>query len=222
MAALPATFRAAVLAGGRSTRMGRDKALVDLGGRTLIEHALALLRAMGAEPVIAGNRPDLSAFAPVLNDLHPGCGPLSGIEAALTWADEQGADRVLFLPVDLPLLPPVVLRLLVERATMTDARATVPTLLGRAQPLCSVLHTALLPAITAALDAADYKVMRPLERLDAGVLDLFPIEAVAATRVDWPRQSPVHRWFDNLNTPHDRARITASPAPGSSTTLIDR
>ena len=207
----------AVLAGGRSSRMGRDKALLDFGGRPLIEHAVALLRAVGAEPVIAGARADLSAFAPVLEDLHPGCGPLSGIEAALTDAQGRGAEQVLFLPVDLPLLPPALPALLLERAALTGAVATVPTLLGRAQPLCSVLRTALLPAITAALESDDYRVMLPLKRLAPGELDLVPVELIASTRHDWPRTPPVYRWFDNLNTPEDLARAAASY-----TTLVDK
>ena len=76
-------MNAFVLAGGRSTRMGRDKALLDLDGRPLIDHALTKLRALGFSPRIAGSRPDLSSFAPFVPDNYPQQGPLGGIEAAL-------------------------------------------------------------------------------------------------------------------------------------------
>ena len=118
-----------VLAGGRSTRMGRDKALLLWNGHPLIAHAVDLLRSAGVEPHIAGSRPDLGAFSPIIYDLHPGCGPLSGIEAALARCAE---DAALFIPVDLPLLPYEFLREMIERAAITGAVATIPTLLGEA------------------------------------------------------------------------------------------
>src|SRR3984885_5429439 len=92
-----------VLAGGRSTRMGQDKALLQLAGRSLVDVALDKLRVIGVNaPRIAAARSDLSSHAPVVPDLHPGCGPLSGIEAAL---EATTCPLNLFLPVDMPLLP---------------------------------------------------------------------------------------------------------------------
>ncbi len=213
-----------VLAGGRSTRMGRDKALLAWEGRPLVDHALGLLRSCCGEVRIAGARPgllaDLARFAPVLEDLHPGCGPLAGIEAALTVAGS--AELVFFLPVDVPLLPAALLHLLLERSALTGAGATIPTLAGRPQPLCSAIRPALLPSLTAALDAGEYKVMRVFEQLAPGELDLFSIEAVAAVRDEWPAEPPVHRWFQNLNTPEDLARAAgwSRPVPAS-TTLVE-
>jgi molybdopterin-guanine dinucleotide biosynthesis protein A len=200
-----------VLAGGRSTRMGRDKALLPFRGSTLVEGALALLRAVAAEVVIAGSRPDLACFAPVLADLHPGCGPLSGIEAALVYAADAGYERILCLPVDLPLLPEAFPRLLLERSALTGAPATVSTLGGRAQPLCCVFRPALLPRITAALDSGNYKVMRPLETLSAGQLDLFALESVTASQPVWlDGHAPLYRWFENINTPDALNRLSSS------------
>ena len=67
----PATADAFVLAGGRSSRMGHDKALTHLAGKPLIHHALQILRDAGLEPRIAGARTDFSAFAPTLPTIHP-------------------------------------------------------------------------------------------------------------------------------------------------------
>ena len=192
-------MNAFVLAGGQSTRMGRDKALLELAGRPLIEHALEKLRALGFSPRVVGLRPDLNAFAAVIPDIHPHSGPLSGIEAALAASDTE---QNLFLPVDLPLLPVEFLRWMVERADSTEALATVPRLQGRPQPLCAVYTKALLPYVQAALAADDAKVMRAVERAANGTglrIDSFDVETIAAAQ-SWEQTLPLHRWFENMNT----------------------
>jgi len=187
-----------VLAGGRSTRMGQDKALLPYAGRPLVEHAVQLLRAVGLEPHILGNRHDLSTCAPVMEDLHPACGPLGGIEAALT---SSNSDWNVFVPVDLPLLPPTFLRYLIERSTITGAAATIPTVAGRPNPLCAVYHRSLLAAVSRVIAAGNNKVIDVVAADSAA--DLFSVEAVAATREDWPVTPPLHLWFQNLNTRED-------------------
>jgi molybdopterin-guanine dinucleotide biosynthesis protein A len=190
-----------VLAGGRSTRMGSDKALLRYAGRPLIEHAVESLKAVGLEPYIVGVRPDLATYAPVIEDLHPGCGPLGGIEAALAASDSEWN---LFLPVDLPLLPQVFLRYLIERSGITGASATIPTLAGKTDPLCAVYRSDLLAGIQKSLEAGDYKVMRCVENAAGPAkVDRFSVEAVAATRDEWPMNLPLRHWFHNLNTPAD-------------------
>ena len=199
-----------VLAGGQSRRMGRDKAMLAYRGRPLVEHALGLVREAGCVPVvIAGSRGDLREYAPVVEDLHPGCGPLSGIGAALAAA---AGDSVAFLAVDVPLVPPGLLRLLVERAERTGALVTMPVAGGQAQPLCAVYRRELLGGVTAALEAGDYKVMRVLESLTTErQRDIFGLEAVLAARAGadgglggWGLPGELveapHRWFANINT----------------------
>jgi molybdopterin-guanine dinucleotide biosynthesis protein A len=183
--------------------MGRDKALLSIQGRPLIEHALVKLRAVCANPRIAGSRPDLAAFAPVVEDLHRGFGPLSGIEAALT---ASRSELNLFVPVDVPLLPVEFLRWIVERSAMTGAMATIPQLGGRLQPLCAAYHRDLLPEISKALEHGEAKVMRAIAEASRELcrpLDLFGVEAVAPTQTSWPVEPPPHRWFQNLNRPED-------------------
>src|SRR5690348_1627747 len=115
--------------------MGRDKARLDFHGQPLIELALSKLRALELTPAIAGNRPDLGEYAPVIPDNFPGSGPLAGIESALS---VTGDDLILFLPVDLPLLPVSFLRWMTARARETSAPATIPHVQGRPQPLCAI------------------------------------------------------------------------------------
>ena len=196
-----------VLAGGRSTRMGQDKALLQVAGRSLLELALDKLRALDASatPRIAGSRPDLSSYAPVVPDLHPGCGPLSGIEAALA-ATAQPLN--LFLPVDLPLLPARFLGWMLGRAETTGALVTVPRINGRPQPLCAVYHRDLLAGLTALLAAGNYKVMQVITaaaQSRAQAIDVFDVELLASTCPELHRFSslPLYRWFHNCNTPED-------------------
>lgn len=197
-----------VLAGGRSTRMGQDKALLHCAGRPLVEHAVRLLQMAGFVPHILGTRPDLTAYASVIPDLHSGCGPLAGIEAALT---ASSSDWNLFIAVDLPLLPPFFLVYLATRTAITSASATIPTLAGRPQPLCAIYHRNLLPGITHAIKSGAYKVTDWIEsavRASQLKIDIFGAEALAATRDDWPLEVPLHRWFQNMNTPADMSLIS--------------
>jgi molybdenum cofactor guanylyltransferase len=229
-----------VLAGGRSTRMGRDKALLELEGHPLIDHALAKLRALGFSPRIAGSRPDLASFAPFVPDNYPQQGPLGGIEAALaatanpemlsevstlelTRPSGRGnlaetskrkhllricssdSEQNLFLPVDLPWLPIEFLRWMMERAQHTNALATVPRAQGLPQPLCAIYSRAMLPHAQAALAAGDAKVIRAVERAAGATgrrIDSFDLESIAASQL-WDQRLPVHRWFQNLNSPQD-------------------
>lgn len=195
-------MNAFVLAGGRSTRMGRDKALLDLDGHPLIDHALAKLRALGFSPRIAGSRPDLASFAEFVPDNYPQQGPLGGIEAALA---ASGAEQNLFLPIDLPRLPLEFLRWMMERAQHTNALATVPRGQGLPQPLCAIYSRMMLPHAQAALAEGDAKVMRAVERAAAATglrIDSFDAESIAGSQL-WEQPLRVHSWFQNLNSPQD-------------------
>lgn len=187
-----------VLAGGQSKRMGRDKALLELDGRPLIEHAVGKLRGLGFTPRIVGSRPDLARFAEVIPDTYPMAGPLGGIATALELSD---AEQNLFLAVDLPWVSGEFLRWMTDRAEITAAAATVPRLQGMAQPLCAIYGRGLLPHMQAALAEGDAKIMRAVERASERI-DSFDAESIAAAE-GWP--SP-QRWFANLNTPGDFER----------------
>lgn len=100
-----------VLAGGLSSRMGRDKALLHWHGRPLIEHQIAVLHAAGAREVkVSGARPDYHGVV----DVVPQAGPLGGI-AAVAAACEDG--ELLIVPVDMPRLQPSLLQRLRDEQT---------------------------------------------------------------------------------------------------------
>jgi molybdopterin-guanine dinucleotide biosynthesis protein A len=124
-----------ILAGGQSTRMGADKALVALDGRTLLARALDLARSEAYDVRIVGEAAKFRAFAPVVEDVFPECGPLWGIHAALRASPAQ---LNLILAVDMPFMPPALLPFLLTRARNSAALVTVARAGGGWQPLCGV------------------------------------------------------------------------------------
>jgi molybdopterin-guanine dinucleotide biosynthesis protein A len=190
--------------------MGRDKALLPLGGAPLIARTLDLLSSLGFTARICGSRPELARFAEVIADNFPRCGPLAGIEAALALSD---AELNLFLPVDLPLLPCAFVRWLTERAAATQAVATIPAVADRPQPLCAIYSRRLVEGIRSSLAAGDRKVMNGIRAAAASLrepIDLFDVETIASSLdpEDWPLTLRPLDWFRNVNTPADYERLT--------------
>jgi molybdopterin-guanine dinucleotide biosynthesis protein A len=186
--------------------MGRDKATLEYRGEPFLRHALRAVAEVSLTPMIVGNRPELSGFAPIVPDRFVGVGPMGGLDAALCCSD---CDLNLFLPVDLPLLPTAFLRLLVMRARTTGAVATVPLVNGRPQPLVAVYRRSLLPLIQQALNWQEYKVMNPIYRTRElpGGADFFHVELLCEIEKGWP-----YRWFQNFNEPRDLV-LLESDAP---------
>jgi molybdopterin-guanine dinucleotide biosynthesis protein A len=194
-----------VLAGGQSSRMGSDKALTRLGGTPLIVYALKILQHSGLSVSIAGARSSLSAYAPVIEDL--GHGPLSGICNALS---STTARRVVFLSVDMPLIPSSLLDALLHQAHFTDAAVTVPSVSGFAETFPSVVDRALLPALESEQLAGNTGCYAALRSAAARINKPFlviPVEnLVQSGQIEQTGDLPPTFWFLNLNTPSDLAR----------------
>jgi molybdenum cofactor guanylyltransferase len=203
-----------VLAGGQSSRMGRDKALLEFAGRPLIAHALSILQEAGLPAMIAGAtapaRASLEAFAPVIEDAAPGLGPLSGICAALA---ATSARHAVFLPVDLPLLPPSLLDFLLGHARITGNAVTVPAVSGFTQTFPVVLDRAILPALQNELSSGRYGCFSAFQTAAAALgqpVGSLAVELlVQSGQVSDPRGLPPVRWFLNLNTPDDLSQAEA-------------
>ncbi|HVT98098.1 MAG TPA: molybdenum cofactor guanylyltransferase [Acidobacteriaceae bacterium] len=191
-----------VLAGGQSTRMGRDKALLEVNGRTLVEHMLEKLRGLGLEARICGSRSDLAPFAEVVPDNFAQSGPLGGMEAALAVSDSE---LNLFVAVDLPGIPEEFLGWLMGRAERSRAVATIPRYGDRLQPLCAVYSRRLVEGLRESLRAGRRKVMDGIRTSALGVgesIDVFDAECVAAAGcTEWLLEPPLAGWFRNVNTP---------------------
>jgi molybdopterin-guanine dinucleotide biosynthesis protein A len=127
---------AVILAGGKSSRMGRDKAWLEADGQPLLARVVATVRELGVEEIFISGRAgeDYSALrCPVLFDLEPECGPLGGIERGL---DATVSPLLLVLAVDLPHMTTPFLRKLVARCdALTGA---VPMLNGELEPLAAI------------------------------------------------------------------------------------
>ena len=182
-----------VLAGGKSSRMGKEKALIQLGGRPLIAHAVAKLRDVCSEVSILGSNLDLAAYGPLVPDLHPGRGPIGGIEAALAHSQ---FDWSLLAPVDVPFLPAQFLRDWVERVTASDFfRAAIFEVGGKPQPGVLLIHRSTRPSISAAIERGEYKLLPALSAAASGLS--LDVERVG---------SACESWFTNVNTPEDLDR----------------
>jgi molybdopterin-guanine dinucleotide biosynthesis protein A len=199
-----------VLAGGQSTRMGRDKALLPFAGQPLVAHALSTLREAGLPISIAGARSSLAAFAPIVEDAQPGLGPLSGICAALS---STSARLAVFLPVDLPLLPASLVAFLLRHAQTTGSAVTLPSISGFAQSFPVVLDRDILPVLQAELDAGRSGCFSAFQAASASRGE--PISVVAAELLAQAGQAlhpgglPASCWFFNVNTPEDFERAIA-------------
>ncbi|MCM2324344.1 MAG: molybdenum cofactor guanylyltransferase [Oligoflexia bacterium] len=187
-----------VLAGGHSRRMGRDKALLLFEGRPLVEHMANLLReALGptSEP---GSQPWLATSGwthdglRAIPDLSPSQGPMGGIHSCLVAARDEGCARVLFVPVDMPLLGTAPLRALVATET-TGSEKTAVHFRGQELPfLC------LANEHTLRLSSHHGSVRGFLER--AGTIELDPSGLPAST-------------FLNANTPSEWAGLPGKGTP---------
>lgn len=198
-----------VLAGGQSSRMGTDKALLPLAGRPLIEHMLSILHEAGLEASLAGARSvELARFAPIVLDAEQDRGPLAGICAALAAA--SSAPCAVFLPVDTPLIPASLLTYMLRHADLTGAAGTLVSVNGSAQTFPAVVHRRALPALQAALGSGHrgcFHAFRAAAQSLAVPLTVLPVELlVQAGQIAHPAALPAVYWFSNINTPRERAR----------------
>lgn len=194
-----------VLAGGQSSRMGLDKALIELNGQPLIVHALYILRRADLPVTIAGARCDLSRYAPLLDDA--GLGPLGGICVALA---STSAEYTVFLPVDMPLLLPLLISVLVEYARSTHSAVTVPSVNGFAQTFPCVIQRAALPALKSELNAGNDGCFSAFRAAAVHLQMPFKVLAVEnlvqAGQLEHLENLPAAFWFLNVNTPSDLDR----------------
>jgi molybdopterin-guanine dinucleotide biosynthesis protein A len=145
-----------ILAGGKSTRMRADKAFVEFEGRTLLEHALDLVRSVTADVRIVGAHEKFAPFAPTVEDIFRDRGPLGGIHAALC---ASPTDLNFMLAVDMPFVSASFLQYLIREAeAASEATVIVPRDRGRWQPLCAAYRRPFADAAEKALLAGNNKI----------------------------------------------------------------
>ena len=183
-----------ILAGGQSRRMGTDKALAPLAGRSLLSHVLARFEPQVETLALSANG-DPARFAhyglPVLPDAATSHGPLSGILAALRWAAPLGATAVVSVPVDGPFLPPdLVPRLCLAAGATAPALAASPNGL---HPTYAIWPVSLAPALADFLASGAKARVRDFAQAHGAQTAAFPDDLA----------------FANANTQDDLARFAA-------------
>jgi molybdopterin-guanine dinucleotide biosynthesis protein A len=179
-----------LLAGGRSSRMGTDKALVDFHGEPLAERVLRVLRAVGDQVFIAsGDGRRLGSLGvPQLADAVAEAGPLGGIVAGL---EAAATDLVAVVAVDMPFASAEVLRLLAGRWDGQDAM--VPGTDRGPEPLHAVYSRAAAPVLRQLLESGVLTMHRVLERIEMSIVE----------EQDWRVADPTGRFAVNVNRPGD-------------------
>lgn len=178
-----------IMAGGRSRRMGSDKAQTLLGGRTLLERAVDQWWDWGKTLTVSVGTSDRVDLAPAgtaaVCDVYPGCGPMGGLHGGLTVC---ATPLLLMRAVDTPFLGPEQGERLA--AALGNADACVFTLDGRPQPLFGLYRAATcLPVAQRLLTHDERRMLRLLDAVDTVLL---------------PADDP--SLFQNLNTPEELRR----------------
>jgi molybdopterin-guanine dinucleotide biosynthesis protein A len=186
-----------VLAGGRSSRMGQDKALMQLDGQPLAAIVALNVRGAVGSVTLVGERAKYGALGlPLIEDLHPGLGPLSGIHAALTHCRKPLA---LIAGCDMPFLTAGFLEELAMIASVGDAEVTVAESLPessaahRYESLCAVYNRSALSRVEEAIARDELKLATLYQQLKLRVLS-------AEECAPYNRQGIL---FANVNTPDD-------------------
>jgi molybdopterin-guanine dinucleotide biosynthesis protein A len=195
-----------VLAGGKSRRMGRNKALLELHGRPLALRAGDLLRPWVAAVTLVGSPGQrVSLGMPILTDLFPDRGPLGGI---CTGLEQSRCDWNVFLACDMPFVEGTFVRFLRERALMSDADAVLPKTEQSLEPLCAAYHRRCLPVMRRVLETSQGGVVDALKQLR---VEVIPTGQLAAHGFS-------EEMFADVDTGEDWSEIVAlskAPAPGS-------
>ncbi len=190
-------FTGAVFVGGRSTRMGRDKALLTLpNGLTLLDQAVATLRTAGASQILVSVRPGQTYGQPgtrEIADVAENCGPLAGLVTAFEAAQ---TDHIAMLAVDLPAMTPAYLCKLLARCTTTSG--AVPHRDNFFEPLVAIYPRTAAVSARAALTAGRLSLQAWVHELvETGQIQLVAIE---------PAETAL---FTNWNLPEDYSGANA-------------
>ncbi len=203
-----------VLAGGGSTRFGRDKALVTIGDEPVLARLCSVLRALTADVKIVGSREKYSGFGvECIPDRWPGEGPLGGIVTALGAPAREGGEpgRMPALPgsesaagagrpewnliigCDMPFLTGEWLAYLIQRAHASEAEVVAPRSAHGLEPLCACWRTTAAEKLRRVFNGGVRKVTEGMKHLTMEVLD----------EAHWKRFDSAERLFWNMNTPGD-------------------
>jgi molybdenum cofactor guanylyltransferase len=185
-----------VLAGGGSTRFGRDKALAELGGMPMLGRMTGLLQGVAKNVKVVGAAEKYSQFErEMVSDRWPGEGPLGGIITALEDAARNSATSGwnVIVSCDMPFLTSEWLAFLCERAAKSNAQVVLPHSTHGPEPLCACYRTDAAGPLRAVFESGVRKVTLGLKQVSTEVLD----------EADWKRFDSAGQLFWNMNTVAD-------------------
>jgi len=178
------------MAGGKSRRMGTDKAFVPFQGRAMIEHVIDRVRGISTDVYIVTNKPESYSFLgyPTVGDIYHDCGPLGGIHAALNYLENQ---YLLIVACDMPWLERDLLKYMISLREKADA--IVPRWDRFPEPLHAIYSKTCFGAVERSLEIGLRKVIGFYGKVTVHYVERAEIE----------RFDPDGRSFSNLNTPRD-------------------
>ena len=182
-----------ITAGGRSSRMGADKAWLEIGGQPLIERTLASVRAVTSSVAIIANTEGYGSLGvPVLADVHQGVGPLEAVRVALSNTE---TNRVLLVACDLPFLTPELFSLLLS--IPSTSQAVVPLSSdNQLEPLCAIYCKDSLEIVEDLIERGERKMAKLFEEVPTRFVEFNEIRELDGANL----------FFENINTPEDYER----------------
>lgn len=160
---------AIILAGGKSSRMGRDKAFIKIQGKTIIERIIETLKPLFAEIMIVANEPEKfrELNVKVVKDIKPNCGPLSGIHSGLINSKTQ---LNFVVACDMPFLDSELIEFMCSKVNGYDG--VLPIAKGKIEPLHAIYSKSLIPLLEEALEGDDFTLQKILKKANILFLDL--------------------------------------------------
>lgn len=166
----------AVLTGGSSRRMGRDKALIEIDGEPMVDRVGAVLERAGCIRVVAVGPASLAGRLQHIDDLYPGEGPLGGILTAFS-ALANEAELVCVLACDLPSLDAVTINKLLHVAREGDSPSAFDVVMARTdrlEPLCAIWSRRCAPTLQSAFDDGQRAIHAVLQSLTVTAVQVAP------------------------------------------------
>ncbi len=179
-----------ILAGGRSRRYGRNKALVKIDGVPLIERVIKVMRSVFQNLILVTNTPDEYSYLkiPMYEDLIKGLGPLGGIFTGLSVISD---DAGFFVACDMPSLNRELICYMVEKRKRFDA--VIPRVSWKMETLHAIYSKVCLPQIRRLIDLHEYQVFRFFSEVSIRYIDEDELRSV----------DPELRSFFNINSPQE-------------------
>ncbi|MEA4973193.1 MAG: molybdopterin-guanine dinucleotide biosynthesis protein B [Candidatus Metalachnospira sp.] len=162
-------YSAVILAGGKSSRMGRDKADLYINEKTFLEVQIDKLRNLGFKEILVSGYKGQNCDIMVVEDKFEKKGPLGGLYSCLNFMTNS---RCLIVPVDVPLIPAKDLEMLVVKNKESNSLITVLSHNGNIEPLIGVYSKEYAEKIRAAIETNEYSVIKFIEKYGFDVYDV--------------------------------------------------